>query len=110
MNTTENTQVVVGNDNVVIGGNQLRNVQLEVGKYYRNDNCYIRVDYQFEIDEYMGVMVSFFKGHVSITQDTDLYYLNNEIGTIEITKEEFEAKLDKAQKKLAKLCTKIKNQ
>lgn len=84
-------------------------IDLEVGKFYKGGHNYIKVEGYDNTLEPIGVMITFFEGHVSVTNDTDLYYLTID-GMIdsEITKEEFEARLYEAQRELAKLCKEIK--
>lgn len=84
-------------------------IELEIGKFYKGGHNYIRVDEYDNTLEPIGVMITFFEGHISVTKDTDLYYLTID-GMIdsEITKEVFEAKLYEAQRELAKLCKTIK--
>lgn len=83
-------------------------IQLEVKKYYKEGNIYFRVDYIDFMEEPIGVEICFFTNHVNITNDTNLFFYE-EFGTPqEITKEEFEAKLEEAKIEFTKLYSEIK--
>lgn len=84
---------------------------LEIGKYYRHGASCVRVDDRDAFEELVGVQVINFKNHSEIWNDTDLisYYMTDDEFE-EITKEEFEQKLQEAQEEFVKICNRVKNQ
>lgn len=87
----------------------MESIEFKLGKYYQSGNSYIRVDTYDSDLEPVGVEISFFKDHVNVTNNADLFYFKLDKISKEITKEEFEEKLEQAHTEFIKLTNEIKN-
>lgn len=89
-------------------GIELKNVK--VGKYYADKSNAVRVDGFDQFGDPEGVAVAFFENYFSVIRNTDLFFYF-EIGNRmkEISKEEFEQKLQQAQEHFLELYKTIKS-
>lgn len=87
---------------------ELKNVK--VGKYYADKSSAVRVDKFDSFGEPEGVAVNFFEDYFSVCIKTDLYHFFDGVNRMrEITKEEFEQKLQVAQEHLSEMYKTIKS-
>lgn len=87
----------------------LKNVK--VGKYYADKSSVVRVDEFDGFVEPEGVAVTFFDDYFSVRVKTDLYHFFDGVNRMkEITKEEFEQKLQQAQEHLLEMYKTIKSE
>lgn len=86
-------------------------IKPEIGKYYTDENCIIRVDALDHLGEPLGVLIWKTERSVSIDQFIDVHYIfyENNDSLKEITKNEFETKFKEYQTKLNELCNNLLN-
>ena len=86
-------------------------IKPEIGKYYADENCIIKVVELDHLQQPLGVLVWKTERSVSIDHFIDVHYVfyENNKDLKEITKEEFETKFQEYQTKMNELFNELLN-
>ena len=89
----------------------IKKEDIKIGKYYTDDTSVMIIKAIDKDGDPEGALVHFFEGYVSVSRVLLIDFMFNEENEIrEISREEFEEKLQEAQKRFETLMNDIKKQ